>query len=111
MTKDFETILTRRIWSDPDFAELATRAPEQALAELGITIPEGVRVNIVVQRPDTLYFAIPPTRTVEPSETFSQAQMDIWCSGDSFIWINSADQAATMLTLRSSVRDEAEAGK
>ena len=103
---DFETALTHRIWTDPDFSRLAQTSPAQALAQLGVQIPEGAEIAIVVQRPDTLHFAIPPVRRASADTAFQQTQMDIWGSGDSFVWINSADQAADMLAIRSAMRAE-----
>ena len=74
---DFETALTHRIWTDPDFARLAQTSPAQALAQLGVQIPEGVEIEIVVQRPDTLHFAIPGSPRIS-GYRFQQTQMDIW---------------------------------
>lgn len=106
MADDFETMVTRRIWSDPEFAKAVQESPAEALAQLGVTVPAGVKVEVVVQQPDTLYFAIPPARQTPESQEFRQTQMDIWSSGDSFIWMNSASQAFNMLAIRSSVRNE-----
>lgn len=106
MAGDFETLLTHRIWSDPEFAQKAQSSPADALAELGVSVPDGVTINIVVQQPDTLYFAIPPERQADPDSEFRQTQMDIWGSGQEFIWMNSSEQAANMLAIRNSAHGE-----
>jgi hypothetical protein len=51
-----EDALTKLAWADPSVAD----DPHAALARLGVTVPEGLQVDVRVQRRDTLYFVIPP---------------------------------------------------
>ncbi|SJM57444.1 hypothetical protein [Gulosibacter sp. 10] len=88
---DLEYALTERAWSDPRFATLLRTEPATALLELGVRVPAGVRLDIRVQRRDTLYFAIPPmpdaeTRAACP-DGFIPNQMDLWRSADQFCWL------------------------
>ncbi len=55
---------------------------------IGVEIPTGVRVDVRIQEPDTLYYLIPPA--VDPaceSELGVVNQMDLWRSGDIFCWV------------------------
>ncbi|MCW1958921.1 MAG: hypothetical protein KIH64_010315, partial [Mycobacterium sp.] len=85
---DIETGLTERAWRDPEFASLLTREPAAALAMIGVELPAGVRVDVRIQEPNTLYYLIPPA--VDPaceSELGVVNQMDLWRSGDIFCWV------------------------
>ncbi len=104
MKQDFELLLTRKAWEDPDFAELLASDPEKALTQLGVTVPEGVKLKIILQKPDTLYFTIPPVNKDAGSrKKFLLNQIDIWSSSRMFIWLASAKQKVKLLQLRSSV--------
>lgn len=51
-----EDALTQLVWADTTTCEdLAA-----ALARLGVDVPEGMHVEVRVQRRDTVYFVIPP---------------------------------------------------
>jgi hypothetical protein len=54
---ELEAALTALAWADPSVAD----DPAAALARLGVTEPDGVRVDMRIQRRDTLYFVIPPS--------------------------------------------------
>ena len=85
---DIETGLTERAWRDPEFASLLTREPAAALAMIGVELPAGVRVDVRIQEPKTLYYLIPPA--VDPAcapELGVVNQMDLWRSGDIFCWV------------------------
>ena len=55
---DIETGLTERAWRDPEFASLLTREPAAALAIIGVELPKGVRVEVKIQEPNTLYYLL-----------------------------------------------------
>ncbi|AJI68985.1 hypothetical protein DR79_1768 [Francisella tularensis] len=44
---DFEYLLTKRAWEDKEFADLLTSNPYQALAQLGVSIPENIKLKVV----------------------------------------------------------------
>ena len=81
-----ERELTKRAWSDPAFAMQLAAEPASALAALGVTVPEGMRVDIRMQRRDTLYYVIPPFSSGGDPNVITN-QMDLWRSADEFIWI------------------------
>lgn len=104
MKQDFELLLTKKAWENPDFADLLASDPEKALNQLGITVPEGVKLKIILQKPDTLYFTIPPVnKSIISKEKFVLNQMDIWSSSRMFIWLAAAKQKVKLLQLRSSI--------
>jgi hypothetical protein len=51
-------------------------------------LPAGVRVDVRIQDPNTLYYLIPPTTDpARKSELGVVTQMDLWRSGDTFCWV------------------------
>jgi hypothetical protein len=85
---DIETGLTEKAWRDPEFASLLIREPAAALAKIGVELPAGVRVDVRIQDPNTLYYLIPPsTDPSRKSELGVVTQMDLWRSGDTFCWV------------------------
>ncbi|ACD31518.1 hypothetical protein [Francisella tularensis] len=101
---DFEYLLTKRAWEDKEFADLLTSNPYQALAQLGVSIPENIKLKVVQQKKDTLYFTIPAFDKKRSQEKpFQLNQIDIWSSGKMFLWLASAEQKAKLLQLRNSI--------
>lgn len=47
---DFEYLLTKRAWEDKEFVDLLTSNPYQALAQLGVSIPENIKLKVVQQK-------------------------------------------------------------
>ncbi len=97
---DLEQGLTRLAWSDPAAAE----DPAAALARFGVDVPAGLRFDIRVQRPDTLYLVIPPVAEVETASDEVVNQMDLWRSGDQFVWIMPQDAKLALLAMREQYR-------
>ena len=93
---ELEAALTALAWGDPS----VTDGPTAALAQLGVTVPDGVRVDVRVQRRDTLYFVIPPSATDGGEVDGVVNQMDLWCSGDQFVWIMPQDAKVALLDMR-----------
>ena len=94
-----ERDLTLRAWSDPAFAAQLANEPEEALAALGVTVPEGMHLDIRMQRRDTLYYVIPPfAPTADPNVITNQ--MDLWRSADEFIWIMPEAAKVGLLAMR-----------
>ncbi|MFF0693379.1 Rid family hydrolase [Streptomyces tendae] len=86
--QDLETALTRRAWKDPSFAARLEREPLEALASMGVRVAPGVKVQVRLQRRDTLYYVLPPAkRPDEPDRSEPVNLMDLWRSGDNFVWL------------------------
>jgi len=98
---DFEAAITRRVWTDPDFADQCEVDPLEALASIGVRMRPGVKVKIKVQRRDTIYFVVPPARDASAPESGEvMNQFDLWRSADSFVWIFPEDTFYDILGMR-----------
>jgi hypothetical protein len=83
---DFERELTKRIWTVDAFAEQVESDPAEALRSMGVEVPAGVKVRVLAQRRDTIYFTIPPARDPQsPPPPAVLNQMDLWSSKGLFI--------------------------
>jgi hypothetical protein len=104
---DFERELTRRVWTDDAFAARVQSNSAEALKAMGVEVPSGVKVKVVVQRRDTIYFTIPPARAPhsEPA-TAPLNQMDLWSSKGLFIWLVPVAAKFKLLALRNAARKE-----
>ncbi|MFJ8806265.1 Rid family hydrolase [Streptomyces sp. NPDC102490] len=99
--QDLETALTRRAWEDPSFAARLEREPLEALASVGVHVPPGVRVQVRLQRRDTLYYVLPPAkRPEEPDRGEPVNLMDLWRSGDNFVWMLPERLKTELLAMR-----------
>lgn len=98
-TVELEQALTALAWADPAIAA----DPAAAFAQLGIDIPDGMQVDIRIQRPDTLYLIIPPVADNRPPEEVVN-QLDLWRSGDQFVWMMSQDAKLALLQMRRQYR-------
>jgi hypothetical protein len=96
---ELEQALTALAWADPAVAA----DPAAALARLGVDVPDGMRFDIRIQRPDTLYLVIPPVADNAPPDQVVN-QMDLWRSGDQFVWIMSQDAKLALLQMRRQYR-------
>lgn len=106
MAEDFEAVLARRAWDSPEFAAQLESDAVGALADIGVTVPDGVEVEVVVQQPDTLYFVVPPANPeVADRSDYRLPQMDLWGCGSSFVWVASTNQDWNILALRNSIHD------
>ena len=99
---ELEQALTAAAWSNPACAD----DPSAALAQLGVEIPAGLRLDIRVQRRDTLYLVIPPAYSDGGTDSVVN-QMDLWRSGDQFVWVMSQDAKIALLRMREQYRDRA----
>lgn len=109
MQPELETELTARAWRDPRFARRLRTDPADALAELGITLPEHVKLDIRVQDPNTLYFVIPPLRSQPaPEQPAAPNQMDLWRSRDIFTWMLPERLKLHLLAMRQQYRRSSE---
>lgn len=105
MSGDFEEDLTRRVWTDDAFAARVESDPVGALGTMGIEVPAGLKVKVVVQRRDRIYFTIPPVRdpgAARPAAPLNQ--MDLWCSNGLFIWLVPVASKFKLLALRNAAR-------
>lgn len=106
---DLETALTERAWRDPGYAELLRHDPVEALAQIGVRLPAGVRVDVRIQDPNTLYYLIPPLipPVVDPANSSEPRvinQMDLWRSGDVFCWVMPEKLKLVLLDMRRQYR-------
>jgi hypothetical protein len=104
MRQTLERALTERAWRDPHFARLLKSDPKAALAEIGVEVSDNVRVDIRMQRRDTLYFVIPPLAERPEDADRVINQMDMWQSGDLFCWIMPQSLKLELLKMRQSYR-------
>ncbi len=98
---DLEQALTMHAWSDP----AVTGDPAAVFAQLGVQVPGGWRVDLRIQRPDTLYLVIPPAFSDEGEHESVVNQMDLWRSGEQFVWIMPEEAKLTLLKMREQYRD------
>ena len=105
MKHDFELLLTRKVWEDYIFAEQVQKDPDTALKSLGIKIPTGVKLKVIIQKRDTIYFTIPPFQ--EGSASYDKEillnQIDLWSSANLFIWLASVSLKTALLQMRNSI--------
>jgi hypothetical protein len=107
MSGDFEKELTRRVWADDAFAAAVESDPVAALVTMGVEVPAGVKVKVVVQRRDRVYFTIPPARAPHsPPAGAPLNQMDLWSSKGLFIWLVPVAAKFKLLALRNAARTE-----
>ena len=93
---DFEQALTAAAWRDPAVAEDAAAT----LSALGVDVPDGYEVDVRVQRRDTLYLVIPPAVADGVRVDDVVNQMDLWRSGDQFVWIMPQEAKVALLQMR-----------
>ncbi|MEW2298308.1 Rid family hydrolase [Streptomyces sp. NPDC006743] len=104
--QDLETALTRRAWEDPSFAARLEREPLEALASMGVRVAPGIKVQVRLQRRDTLYYVLPPAkRPDEPDRGEPVNLMDLWRSGDSFVWLLPERLKTELLAMRRGFRE------
>jgi hypothetical protein len=101
-----ERALTARAWRDPDFAHLLESDPRSALATMGVEVSDNVKIDIRMQRRDTLYFVIPPLAERPEDADRVINQMDMWQSGDLFCWIMPQALKLELLGMRQSYRGD-----
>jgi hypothetical protein len=107
MSGDFERELTRRVWTDDAFAAQVESDPVEALKSMGVEVPAGVKVKVVVQRRDRVYFTIPPARAPQsPPPPSPLNQMDLWSSKGLFVWLVPVAAKFKLLALRDAARKE-----
>ena len=99
-SEEIEQALTELAWADPSIAT----DPGAALAELGVHLPDGMHLDMRIQRRDTLYFVIPPAYDDGGDSNHVVDQMDLWGSGDQFVWILPQDQKLALLDVREQYR-------
>ncbi|MGW7519792.1 Rid family hydrolase [Streptomyces sp. NPDC054796] len=104
--QDLEAALTRRAWEDPGLAERLEREPLNALASMGVHVPPGVKVQVRLQKRDTLYYVVPPAkRPDEPDRHEPVNLMDLWRSGDNFVWMLPERLKTGLLAMRRSFHE------
>lgn len=102
---DFEKLLTRNMWTNPQFKEQVQKDPRSALKSIGVDLPEEMKIKIIPQRPDTLYFTIPEANDdpSQPTALETINQIDLWSSSKMFVWLVPIDVKLELLRLRKSI--------
>ena len=59
----YKSIITK-CWANPEFKQRLIAAPVETLRSEGVTLPDGIKVNVVENTASEFTFVIPP----EPSE-------------------------------------------
>ena len=78
--------------------------PYEALSQLRVSIPENIKLKVILQKKDTLYFTIPAfDKKLSAEKPFQLNQIDIWSSGKVFLWLASIEQKVKLLQLRNSI--------
>ncbi len=103
---ELEQALTVLAWSDPAFAG----APSAGMSKLGVEVPARLRLEVRVQRRDTLYLIIPPASSDGGTDSVVN-QMDLCGSGDQFVWVMSQDAKLALLKMRHQYRDRVSKGE
>jgi len=103
MTDSLERKLTELAWCDPAFRKQIEDNPKKALKELGIEVPDHIKLDVRQQRRDTFYYVIPPPAN-DVDNTKSINQMDLWQSADLFIWIMPEKIKEHLLMMRQQFR-------
>lgn len=107
MTGDFERELTERVWTDDAFAARLEQNPMEALQSIGMAIPAGIKLKVVVQKRDRIYFTIPPARAAtSPAPAAPLNQFDLWSSQGLFIWLLPVAAKFKLLALRNAAREQ-----
>jgi hypothetical protein len=70
--KEILAKLIERCWSDSSFKERLTSDPKAVLKELGVDLPDNVKVNIVENTRDVVNLVIP----VAPNRAQSQVSLE-----------------------------------
>lgn len=67
---NIEIRVVRRAWADADYRARLIKDPKAALAEeLGVELPERLRVRVVEEKPDLLCIVLPVNISGIPAET------------------------------------------
>ncbi|MCU6794485.1 hypothetical protein OB236_20460 [Paenibacillus sp. WQ 127069] len=104
MNSSLERKITELAWRDSTFSALIETDPYRALAQIGVEVPEGVKLDVRRQRRDTLYYVIPPhSGDADKSESVIN-QMDLWQSAELFVWIMPQKLKVQLLAMRQSYR-------
>jgi len=99
---ELEQALTILAWSDPAFAG----DPYAALPQLGVEMPAGFRLDIRVQRRDTLYLIIPPA-SPDGAPTWSSTRWTCGAAATSSSGSCRRDAKLALLDMREQYRDRA----
>jgi Nitrile hydratase, alpha chain len=57
--------IVAKAWADPSFKERLIQSPAEVLAEHGIKIPEGMKINILQDTDTEKHFVLPSAPTTD----------------------------------------------
>lgn len=96
---DFERAIVDKSRRDPEFAEQLTHSPHTAIENaFDITLPDDIKLEIIQQDSDTLYFVIPPAS--DQTDDHQLTHFDLWNAGEMFHWLTPITAKFSMLNLR-----------
>lgn len=104
MKQSLERALVEKAWRDPEFRKAIETDPKSALKSIGVEISDRVKIDIRMQRRDTLYYVIPPLAAHEDDAETIINQMDLWQSAELFCWIMPQALKLELLGMRQSYR-------
>jgi hypothetical protein len=89
---EMERRLVERSLQDDDFRSRLLADPRAAVEqELGVRLPEGMRVEAVEESTDTIYLVLPPTSQAgQPTGELSDQELEAVAGGDWDIPISAA---------------------
>ena len=79
--QDFEkewAKVVAKAWSDARFKERLLRNPAEALKELGIQVPPGIKLEIHAQNSKVVHLILPP----KPKEELSESELRKYAAGE-----------------------------
>jgi broad-specificity NMP kinase len=84
--RELEAKLVARAWADEGFREQLKADPHAAIAEeVGVNVPEVIRIEVLEETPEQAYLVIPLNR-VAISEEKLDAVSGGGCDGMSYCW-------------------------
>uniref|UniRef100_UPI0031019490 hypothetical protein n=1 Tax=Neorhizobium sp. EC2-8 TaxID=3129230 RepID=UPI0031019490 len=104
MKQTLERALIEKAWRDPAFRTAIETDPKSALQSMGVEVSDDVKIDIRMQRRDTLYYVIPPSAEHADDAGNIINQMDLWQSAELFCWIMPQALKLELLGMRQSYR-------
>jgi len=76
-TEEQRAEIIARVWEDPEYKARLKANPKEALAEMGVNVPENVDLQVLETDANKGYFVLPP----EPSSDLSDEELEMVAGG------------------------------